>query len=113
MLSVFDPSYPYTYLCPYEIYWYRMKRPLADRRPIGPFITSTPGDPTERLVGELESMIEDEESAKEEYARVIKMLEDNGYNDMADQVRSIRDDEIRHSKEFRNMVSQIRRETSY
>lgn len=89
-----------------------MKRPLADKRPIGPFIQSE-ADPTERLIAELESMVESEESARDEYAKAITMLEQQGYTDMAEQVRSIRDDEIRHRKEFRNMISKLRRQSSY
>jgi len=88
-----------------------MDRPFSDKRPIGPFL-QTKGDNTERLIAELESMVESEEEAKSEYSRVIMMLENQGYTDMAEQVRDIRDDEIRHGREFRSMISTIRRDTS-
>lgn len=66
----------------------------------------------ERLVVELESMISDENAANVEYQRIINMLMRTGFEDQADVVRTIRDQEREHKSKLENILSKVRRETS-
>jgi len=83
------------------------KGPLGEPRftSIGPFVEEEKG-----LVTELENAIGDESSAEKEYQRLIDLLEKNGYDDMAGRVREIQQEEIDHRRQFKNMLSEIRRE---
>lgn len=80
--------------------------PFGFPRPmgIGPLTTS------DRLITELENAIGDETSAQNEYQKLIDLLEREGYPDKADQVRRIQEQESRHQKQFKNILSEIRRE---
>lgn len=92
-----------------------IERPLVDEKGKGPVGVSRPLVKTndEMLIAELESNIESEDDARTEYERTINLLEQNGYPDLADIVRDIQEDEIRHNEEFKTILSQVRRSTSY
>jgi len=77
-------------------------RPLADFRPFGPIFRKEPD-----LISELKKAIGDEESARTEYQTLIELLEENGYDDKAEIVRGIQQDEIEHRKTFKDIKEDI------
>jgi len=85
-----------------------MQRPFRQERPFGPFIGQSQ---KRRLIAELESVIGSEESAREEYETLIRLLEENDYIIEAEQVQGIMEDEIRHSEELTAILSSVRRDT--
>lgn len=88
-------------------------RPFVDNEGKGPLGFDRPlaGDETERLIAEIENNIESEQSANTEYQKTIDMLEMRGFSDLATQVKNIQEDEIRHNREFKNILSEVRRRT--
>lgn len=89
-----------------------MQRPLADSRPFGPFVSQS-ANAEERLVAELENVVGSEESAREEYEGVIRLLRERGFDSEAEVVEDIMEDEIRHREELMNILSTVRRRTSF
>ena len=88
-------------------------RPLVDdgEGPAGfdrPFV----GNQEERLIAELENAIGDENSAGVEYQRLINMLMRNGYEQEADVVRDIQQQEMKHKDQFQAILGKVRRDTS-
>lgn len=64
----------------------------------------------ERLIGELEDAVADERKADQEYARIIIMLREQGFEDEADRVEQIRSAEMEHKDQLQNILSKIERE---
>lgn len=90
-------------------------RPLVGEDGKGPLNIDRPlvDNEKERLIAEIESNIEDESSAETKYQKTIDMLEQQGYPELASQVRDIQKDEIRHNREFKSILSTIRRDWEY
>lgn len=70
------------------------------------------GNQEERLIAELEDAIGDESSAGVEYQRLINMLMRNGYEQEADVVRDIQQQEMKHKDKFQAILGKVRRDTS-
>ena len=88
-----------------------MDRPLAEKRPIGPFV-QVGGSQIEKLISEIDSIIGKEESLQNDYARIAKMLEDQGFEELSEQVRAMRADKAQNSQMLNNILSEVRRDTS-
>lgn len=88
-----------------------MDRLFADKRPIGPFM-ELGGSDVEKLIDEVDSAIGKEESLQDDYARIAKMLEDQGFQDLSEQVRGMRADKAQNSQMLNNILSEVRRTTS-
>ena len=69
---------------------------------IGPFVKGG-------IVTELENAIGDEGSAETEYQKLIDLLEQGGYEEKAERVREIQKDEIRHRKQFKAMLREVKK----
>lgn len=71
------------------------------------------GDETERLISELEDAIGEEQKADIDYHRLIMMMREQGFDSEADTVEQIREEEMKHKEMFENILSNIRRKTSF
>lgn len=71
------------------------------------------GSRQETLIAELESAVGDEEQADIDYHRIIMMLREQGFNSEADTVEQIREEEMKHRDMFKNVLSNVRRKTSF
>lgn len=78
--------------------------PLGFKRftSLGPFVED------EDIADLLENAIEDEKGADMEYQKLIDHLERANRSRMADKVRTIQTEEIRHREQFKEMLGEIR-----
>lgn len=70
------------------------------------------GSQEKRLIAELETAINDESAAGVEYQRLINLLMRTGYEQQADIVRDIQQQEMTHKGKFENILSKVRRGTN-
>lgn len=69
-------------------------------------------DGIEQLEVELEDLVEDEKQADIKYHRIIIKLEELNFDDLSRRIRDMRNQEINHKDELRNILNEIRRKTS-
>ena len=55
----------------------------------------------------IKAFVEDEKKADREYFNLIFRLREEGRKELAQQVESIREDEIRHREQFRDMLERL------
>lgn len=83
-----------------------LPRPLTEGGK-GPLGVNRPLVEEQTVADMLHGFIEDEKKADREYFNLIFKLRERGMDSAADTVESIREDELRHQEQFRQLLERV------